>query len=281
MPFKYNRRQFINHAFITSMISLMHPACLFEQAPKKVKAGKDAKRLHLIKNIRLLTQASFQEMEHFYADLLGLSIVQKNKQEITFQAGLSSVTFIKTEGYEKPPFYHFAFNIPQNKIRAAREWQAQRSDLVPTPERLRDPDYPIDVRHFRHWNAHSVFFYDPAGNVLEYIARHDLENSTKGDFSTKDILNISEIAFVVDDQEAAAKFINKNCGLPVYPKGASFWWSMGDEHGLLLAIPKRIWAENTANPKQFAEFKTEVSIISDKQKQLRFPSRPYFINMEA
>ena len=73
---------------------------------------------------------------------------------------------------------------------------------------------------FSHWNAHSVFFYDPAGNVVEYIARHDLKNAAPGGFGSADILYASEIAWIVDDVAATASTLKKVVGIDQY-RGAS------------------------------------------------------------
>jgi catechol-2,3-dioxygenase len=49
--------------------------------------------------------------------------------------------------------------------------------MLPIPERNRAAGFPPEVVDYSHWNAHSIFFLDPAGTVVEYIARHDLKNA--------------------------------------------------------------------------------------------------------
>jgi hypothetical protein len=58
------------------------------------------------------------------------------------------------------------------------------------PARLRDPAYPDDLVDFRHWNAQSVFFFDPAGTIVEYIAGHDLQNATTTGFGDQDLTRV-------------------------------------------------------------------------------------------
>ena len=55
--------------------------------------------------------------------------------------------------------------------------------MLPIPERNRAAGLPPDIVDYSHWNAHSIFFLDPGGNVVEYIARHDLKNGAPGAFS--------------------------------------------------------------------------------------------------
>jgi hypothetical protein len=40
-------------------------------------------------------------------------------------------------------------------------------------------------------------FLRPAGNIVEFIARHNLVSDSDGDFKSADILNISEIGLAV------------------------------------------------------------------------------------
>ncbi len=274
------RRNFVKHTSLGMMLIALHPeSCFSDIKTADQKMEQTATRADLIENIRLLTSTSLQEMKTFYSQKMGLPIGNESNTEITFIAGQSSITFIKIDPKDGNPWYHFAFNIPENKLIKAREWQLRYSQIIPSPKSGRDPKYPDDVRHFRHWNAHSIFFWDPAGNLLEYIARHDLNNKRDGAFTTQDILNVSEIAFVVDDQEKEAQSIHTHIGLDVYPKNTDFWWAMGDEQGLLLCIPKRIWGENTPNPKRFSIFETQATIRGLKDKKYTFSNYPYAVKM--
>jgi len=52
---------------------------------------------------------------------------------------------------------------------------------------------------------------DSTGNVLEFIARFDLDNKSDKHFDASGILEISEIAFVTDDvKELANRLIKEN-----------------------------------------------------------------------
>ncbi len=271
-----SRRNFVKNASLGMMLIGLHPEIILPKKHlKSNQSGSD-----LIQNIRLLTSTSLEEMKAFYVGRMGLKVGQENHKEITFVVGPSSVTFIKINQTQDPPWYHFAFNIPENQVLKAREWHLKHTPLIPTPPRAQDPKFPEDVRHFPHWNAHSLFFWDPAGNLLEYIARHDLKNAKAGSFSSKNLLNISEIAFVVDDQQDMAKSMNKKLGLGVYPKTTNFWWAMGDENGLMLAIPKRIWGENTNKPKQFGIHPTEATIWGNQNIKYAYKGFPYSITMK-
>ena len=57
---------------------------------------------------------NLNKTQKFYSELLGLQTKNKNQNSISFLAGQSTLTFIKSNKLK--PKYHFAFNIPRNKL---------------------------------------------------------------------------------------------------------------------------------------------------------------------
>jgi catechol 2,3-dioxygenase-like lactoylglutathione lyase family enzyme len=194
-----------------------------------------------IRSLELLTAAPLAAMKRFYHDAIGFGLLEDRPARLSLSAGSTRLTFIPAPPVlpgSRAPFYHFAFNIPENKIVAALRWQEARGPMLPIPPRNRDPRYPDHVVDYRHWNAHSVFFLDPGGNVVEYIARHDLDNGASGGFGTADILYASEIAFVVDDVGTAAAALGAIAGTGQYRGGSDQFMAVGDEVGLLLVMKR-------------------------------------------
>lgn len=142
----------------------------------------------LIREITLHTNL-LNELKNFYSDILELGLIHESQYSFTVKTLNSDITFLKSS--LENPFYHFAFNIPENQIKQAKEWALQRFKLISLNGE--------DEFDFLSWNAHSIYFYDPAGNILEFIARHNLNNKSDTDFSGKSILNVSEIGLPVDD----------------------------------------------------------------------------------
>lgn len=276
----FSRRQVLESAAAAALVSVLHPAELLAAAPRSLAAGSATEPR--ISGLRLYTAAPFSNLKDFYHGSLGFPVVSEGAVEITFQGGLTPITFVVAPPEMGNPWYHVAFNIPENKLLLAREWQLRRSPLIPTPPRAVDPRYPGDIRHFPRWNSHAMFFWDPAGNLLEYIARHDLNNGSDGAFTVADILYVSEIGLVVDEQAATARQLHEDLGLEVYPRATRNWWAMGDETGLLLCIPKRLWGENTERPKRFAVFPTEATIrgaSEGAQRLYQVPGYPYRVTV--
>jgi catechol-2,3-dioxygenase len=228
--------------------------------------------------LRLCTSTPLEKMKAFYRGTLGLPIVEESAEAFTFAGGATQITFAQTKPQDGEPFYHVAFNIPENKIVGAYNWQKQRTPLDRIGDHLRDPILPADIVHFRHWNARSVFFWDPAGNLIEYIARHDLKNSAGGSFSPTDILYASEIAFIADDVTNTAVEIKTALGLDQYRDGNDRFRALGDEHGLLLVIYRgRRWGYNQAAARPTSVFPTVVEIRGAKPGKVSVAGFPYEI----
>ena len=275
------RRRFINNAATASVAAFlgMHDM-LPGPSPEANNSypGTTARILHL----DLITGTSLVELKKFYVDTIGLRLLSEQSDRFSFQAGETTIRFIKTKARDAAPFYHFAFNIPENKILKAREWQLKRTALSATPSQLVDENYPKDIRHFLHWNAHSVFFWDPAGNLVEYIARHDLKNRADGEFSSKDLLCASEIAFIVQDTETIANEIKSSFNMNQYRGGDENFRAVGDENGLLLVIKKgRVWESHTDISRTPQTIKTAVTIKADKQNTWIPKDYPFEINVET
>ncbi|WKL49358.1 VOC family protein [Flavobacterium pectinovorum] len=178
---------------------------------------------------------NIQETTAFYQDILGLSIIEKNSKWVTIQAGNSILKFIENSTFNS--IYHFAFNIPRNKLEEAIEWCKNKVVLIV----IEDQNV---IANFEAWNANAVYFYDNNGNLLEFISRYDLENASTENFSSKSILNISEIGIVTENplelgnqliEKHALEFFSKN-------NNSEAFSALGDDEGLLIIVkPNRNW----------------------------------------
>ncbi|MEM8995594.1 MAG: ring-cleaving dioxygenase [Acidobacteriota bacterium] len=209
--------------------------------PRRARAGRTGKVIPEVRfrELRLATAHPIDEMEQFYAGVLGLKILDRGRRHVTVAAGETHLTYRKGPDDAGSPFYHVAFNIPENKILSARDWQLERTPLDPNPNAARHPDHP-DIVHFERWDAHAVFFRDPAGNILEHIARHTLDNAAPGPFSSRDIACCSEIALVLDaeDLRPAADRLGERIGAARYRNSSARFVALGDENGLVLVMKK-------------------------------------------
>ncbi|MEM7012425.1 MAG: glyoxalase/bleomycin resistance/dioxygenase family protein [Verrucomicrobiota bacterium] len=243
-----NRRQALKAG------SVLGAGLVASNAARADEVGQGIAEIRM-KSVRL------DDLRRFYEEQLGLS-VSMDGDNITIEAGTTRLIFSPSEASEEEPFYHYAFNIPENKIETALQWQKERTPLLRRGNK--------ELIHFKDINAHSVYFNDPAGNIVEYIARHDLDNAAKGGFGPKDILYASEIGLVVDDVAQTQSDIKDSLGLTGFPgsyRSHSFS-PVGDAHALLILVKRdRKWFPNQ---KQAAKVHpVEAMIRGAGERQLR------------
>src|SRR5262245_52584850 len=277
-----DRRRFLSWASAATAFFAAHECLAQEKPMQESPSGEGARVAPRIRSLELLSSAPLAKMKEFYHRTLGLAVIDEQPERLAIAAGRTRLTFVKAAAGDGKPFYHFAFNIPENKVAAAWRWQKERSPLLPIPVRLRDPKYPDDVVDYSHWNAHSIFFFDPAGNVVEYIARHDLKNAARGEFNSADILYASEIAFVVDDVAATAAKLREMAGVELYKGASDQFAAVGDEHGLLLVMKRgRVISFESPQKKAVSVFPTVVTVHGSRKSRHVLPQFPYEVIVEG
>ena len=187
--------------------------------------------MHL-KRIQIDT-SQLERLRNFYESILELPVIPEGKSSIHIIIGES--TLVIEETTEGNPFYHFAINIPSNKIEEARLWLLNKNIAL-----LWMDDYNSDVADFSGWHAKSVYFFDPGGNIVELIARFDLATDRKEIFSSGQFLSISEIGLVFPEGtiEVEVDRIMKQCQLPYFLKQPPVqqFKVLGDDEGLFIVV---------------------------------------------
>lgn len=176
-----------------------------------------------------LKTSNLSELTDFYGGILGFPVLELSGETVRFQAGTTSIGF-SSSLIASSVTYHFAFDIPESQLDDAKAWLDLRV-------RLLTDDNGGDTFHFEDWDAHSLYFYDPTGNIVELIARHALPNTSDTPFSAASIVNVSEIGVVVDDVEAQVVELQKTTGVTPYRQAVHPEFTpLGDEGGLLIVV---------------------------------------------
>jgi catechol 2,3-dioxygenase-like lactoylglutathione lyase family enzyme len=189
-----------------------------------------------IKEASLKTR-DINSMKTFYTEILGMPLTKESEDKFQVLAGSSLLEFT-SKNVEDEPFYHFAFDIPSNKFREAKKWVLSKVKL-----NLEDSE---DEANFSYIPAHSLYFYDPAGNIVEFISRHDTAEESEEVFTQKSILNISEMSLtVVDAIKTAEKLIELGIKErdrdPISNSSLNFMGKSAIGPFLLLTQPGRRW----------------------------------------
>lgn len=197
-----------------------------------------------------LQASDLQAQKDFYANLLELP-VKLTSLGLEVKTGNTDILFAQAA----PDFdgaYHFAFNIPQNQFRTAKDWISSRVPLL-------HDENGKDEFESESWNSHSVYFKDAAGNVLEFIARQHLKNAVEGDFDSRQILQVCEIGLPSENVVAFANELCTRLNLTVFKQQPNETFTpVGDDSGLfILPIKDRVWIPNSGVPAKLLPVKVK------------------------
>ncbi len=187
-----------------------------------------------IKQLTLLTN-NLAETRRFYTKTIGLKTMGESESSISFLAGTSVLRFELTDANEHPT-YHFAFNIPSNKLNEALTWVRSRTSLIDIEGSC--------IANFDSWNAKAIYFFDNNANVLEFISRDDLNNPSASPFTVDSLLSLSEIGVVTDEPIKLAEQIIAEMRTEFFARGpkAKDFVAVGTDSGLfVISNPDRNW----------------------------------------
>jgi len=186
-----------------------------------------------LKKIKLKTPDPEQQWA-FYTQVLGFE-GEHLAEAIQLRIGESILAFSSVED-ESHPYYHFAFNIPYNQFQEALDWLKSRVEVLQNEE-------GSEIVDFVNWNAYAIYFFDPAGNIVEFIAREDVPVRSQDDFSAASVISISEIGIAVADVAGAYEQLKNASGVPVYKAGSATFCPAGNPEGLFIIVDEsdKIW----------------------------------------
>ncbi len=207
-----------------------------------------------------LYTSKLKEQCEFYSKILKFPIINHNNTEFSMQIGESILRFKEVKDGTEPT-YHYAINIPSNKYKLAQEWLSKKTPLLGD-----------DIFYFDFWDAHAMYFRDPAGNIGELIARHTLDNDRSGKFSVSDLLCVSEIGTPVENPSDLAAELKTAYNLDAF--GSSMF--IGDENGLFVVVPvDRMWFPDYVL--KASVHPTEIYISDQGKNEFKFQNYPYNI----
>lgn len=228
----------------------------------------------MFKKVTLYTN-QLEDMKGFYEYQLGFRIIEEDETSFTLAIGKSQLVFKESQS---SAVYHFAFNIPGNQFTLAKFWASERVTL--------NRQEGMDEIYYANFDADAFYFQDPAGNVVEFIARRNVDRM--GNFTVDSLLDISEVSITTLHVEKVGELIEK-MDIPVRgskgvdSKTLNFLGS-GDTY-LILVAPKRTWYFS----KQKSEIHPlsielhdgrQINITEEGQFQQEKPANPIMDKME-
>lgn len=179
------------------------------------------------KQLELYT-SNLNGQKQFYCELLQLLMVEECANSFCCLIGSSVLKFVEGESGSR---YHFAINIPANQIRESFEW------LNPQIEKIQDGT--SDLVRFEGWNANALYFYDADGNIVEFIARQNLNTDSDAPFGPRSFIGISEIGMPTDHIKTLFNNLNVGLVVPVYSGDFDYFIAAGSEHALFILVDQK------------------------------------------
>ncbi|WNQ12910.1 VOC family protein [Paenibacillus aurantius] len=225
-----------------------------------------------------LRTARLAEMKEFYTERLGFALAAITEHSITIVAGGTRLTFVHEEEGRILPSYHLAMNIPENQIHDAKSWLLAKGCQVLSAEPLPFAGIQAneDIAYFEGTDAHALYFEDPSGNLVEFIARHRMDNASTEPFDHESILNVSEIGFPLRGSisEAIQRLDSRFDVTPYIGDGKTFQM-LGDDHGMFILGDRAIgWYPSMVIPEVHPILMT---ILDPQEGEFQLDPYPYFI----
>lgn len=219
----------------------------------------------------------------FWTEVLGFPLLDQTSGSYTIGIGESKLTF-RPKNTTNAPIYSFSISIPQNQVEKALDWLKNEGGKYPDGPTepvtiIKDEITGAEIINKPLYNANSVFFNDAAGNVIELIARNNIDNAIEGDFSRESFLKISEAPIVTKQVRECEELLDEEFGLKAFPRTTSGYRPVGGSDGvLLLVIPGRPWIPTQTVEAQ--QYDVIVTIQDPEEKEFLLPSSQAIIRTE-
>lgn len=178
-------------------------------------------------NIRQLTLSSsnIESIRDFYSQSLDFQELRYGSKEVIYQIGNSTLKFVQKDNSQP---YHFAINISTDHVEDAHRWLSERVSLI--------PDGVNEIIEFESWNARALYFYDVDGNIVELIARRNLNYRSDEEFTPAQFCEVSEIGIAIHPIQNIVNGIKSQLGLSPYKGESDRFTAIGTETGLFICI---------------------------------------------
>lgn len=183
-----------------------------------------------IKQLTLFAK-NIADQAAFYMDKLGFEGDMVN-DVLEIQAG---ETLLRFQELDEAPYYHFAFLIPKGQLNEAIDYCNDR--LIPLM------DYK-GGKVIDFGTGTSIYFYDPAGNIVEFIDRPSLNFESEDRFHASATVRINEIGMPVKNPLEKAEALLDTYGIIPMDRTRfddDFCWGGNFEGTFLVVKQGRTW----------------------------------------
>lgn len=176
-------------------------------------------------NIKLYTH-NLEATRLFYVGRLGLPLLSRSAAHLTVVIGWTHLTF-RLVGQPVTP-YHLAINVPRGSLEVAMYYFDFAYLDTQAPGKT--------IADFPDWRARSCYFYDNAGNLLEFIARTDLPLDDSNLTINALFQGVSELGLATEDVAHTTALLQRRFGIGQFTRTlpAPDFNALGDDNGLFV-----------------------------------------------
>jgi len=193
-------------------------------------------------------QDEFFQIRSFWENTIGCDVVNQTFNSFTIKIGNSLLTFKPNTTTIARPQYHFAILIPSNQIENCLAW-LKNGGKKKNGEEIqlwRGGETNAEIIQSPLYNSSSVYFADYGGNIIELVARRNIDNVEVGEFSSEMFKEINSVSMVTKEVRAAQDLISENLGYKPVDRTTSGYKVMGNANGLInLVVQNRILPPTT------------------------------------
>jgi hypothetical protein len=195
---------------------------------------------------------NFENNKRFWSKVMGFDVDSVAPNSFKVNIGFNSVTFINNSGAldtssSITPKYQFTISIPSNQIENCYSWlldaDPSNSSKIAEPAKFWiDAESGAAIYRRNQYNSQSIYIKDAGNNIIEILARHDLNNTAEGEFNRGMFLGITEVGVVSRDLRKSAEALKAAFGVEEVVGSSNSYKPMGGPMGLLkLNIEGKIW----------------------------------------
>ena len=198
--------------------------------------------------------SNYEGTLEFYKNLFKNIITETSPQQFQINVQWNTLKVLEAETDEKP-YYHFCFLIPKSHFKQAKEYV---SKIVP----LNTKDGEDEISFMEE--IQSFYFYDPSGNIVEFMGKDSVDDPINDIFSPESVLALNEMSLVTNNLEKTATKLHEKGILEKEPnefKASGLIFVSSDETTVLLSATDRTWLFSDKYAKVFPQ---EINIDSKK-----------------
>jgi hypothetical protein len=195
---------------------------------------------------------NFENNRRFWSKVMGFAVDSVAPNSFRVNIGFNSITFVNNSGAQDTsssvtPKYQFTIAIPSNQIENCYAWlldaDSTNASKVAEPAKFWiDAETGSVIYRRNQYNSQSIYIKDAGNNIVEILARHDLNNTATGEFNRGMFLGITEVGVVSRDLRKSAEDLKAAYGVEEVVGSSNSYKPLGGPTGLLkLNIEGKIW----------------------------------------